>query len=206
MRVPQPIVFVGGALFAMAVQFVFCRRPPEPECEHEPPAPAEVADDEVEPEPSFDRTRSASDVLPTQDVPRMPPLEAPRSRQGNIIGLREGAVVFVDPTPTIGEREMLENHSSVFRAAVPTYLDEHWVSAYVVHESFGEGAAHRVYALFCATFDRRTGRRVTTQDIAELRDKPATDNFRMSADGAIECTALPGMPEWNGVIGERRIR
>lgn len=186
----------------MAVQFVFCR----PEREHEPPPTNKVADVDVEPEPTFDRTLSVSDVLPKDDVPRMPPLESPRSPRGNIIGLREGAVVFVDPTPTIGEREMLASHASVFRAAVPTYFDEHWVSSYIVEQTFGEGAAHGIDALSCATFDRRTGARVTTQAIAQLRGKPPTDNFRMTADGAVECMSPPGLPDWNGVIGERKIQ
>jgi hypothetical protein len=198
------MTFVGGALFAVVVQFVFCRHSPGTEREHEPPA-ASSADD-VESEPTYDRTLSVGDVVSEDSVQRMPPLESPRSPHGNIIGLREGAVVFVDPVPTIGEREMLASRSSVFRAAVPTYFDEHWVSAYIVQQTFGEGAAHGIDALECATFDRRTGARVTTQAIADLRGKPPTDNFRMTADGAVECMSLPGMPAWNGVIGERKIR
>ncbi len=200
-------VLLGGLAIPLAMRTCSSEAAPTPVVDYEA-----YEDDSVDPpvpERPFVRTTTVIDVMPMLDtipgdlarprlldIPRMAPLEPVASSGGRTFGLREGAVTFVDPEPTDEEREVLAAGGAVFRAVVPTYVSERWISAYIVEETHPVDSRQRIDRLHCATFDRHTGAQIW---MGRGRHT-AVDEVRMTPDGNVECVMLD-RPD--GTIGER---
>lgn len=86
-------------------------------------------------------------------------------------GLMDGRTgkLLLAPVPTREEREVLEGPGTVQRVVRLVAVSRHSVSVYLGDSTLSAGAAHANNSLGCATYSRRTGRRLTLEEVVPRR-------------------------------------
>ena len=120
------------------------------------PRPTALVRDRTEP-PGGERERLGDVAV----VSRCPDSE---SCLDGLLDGRTGKYLLA-PVPTRDEREVLAAPGTVQRVVRLVAVSRRYVSVYLGDSTLSSGAAHANNSLDCATYSRRTGRRLTLEDV-----------------------------------------